>query len=195
MKTSLWKNFVLKTILLGEKDRLRVLLRNLVDYLEPPHQLKPLRYLAKLNKRHHFSVHLLQVSNSNQTNLPLISTVIMFTSQGQGIGGQTGLFGQPQQQQAQPLGFGAKPLGFGQPTTSTPSAFGFGQPAPQQQQTSLFGAAQQPKPFGGTTFGAPTTSQPASAFGTQVSTASFGFGAQQVRFSSLHIKDRFLNLF
>lgn len=96
--------------------------------------------------------------------------------------GQTSLFGQPQQQQAQPSAFGAKPIGFGQPTTSTPSTFGFGQPAPQQQpqqQTSIFGQAQQPKPFGGSIFGAPATSQPSTGFGTQPASTGFGFGTQQ----------------
>lgn len=94
--------------------------------------------------------------------------------------GQTSLFGQPQQQQAQPSAFGAKPMGFGQPTTSTPS-FGFGQPAQQQQQQqpSLFGQQQQAKPFGTTIFGAPTTSQPTPAFGTQAPATGFGFGTQQ----------------
>lgn len=94
--------------------------------------------------------------------------------------GQTSLFGQPQQQQAQPSAFGAKPMGFGQPATSTPS-FGFGQPAQQQQQQqpSLFGQQQQAKPFGTTIFGAPTTSQPTPAFGTQAPATGFGFGAPQ----------------
>ena len=97
--------------------------------------------------------------------------------------GQTSLFGQPQQQQAQPSAFGAKPLGFGQPATSTASSFGFGQPQQQQQQPSLFGQQQQAKPFGTTIFGAPTTSQATPAFGAQAPATGFGFGTpQQVMF-------------
>jgi len=97
--------------------------------------------------------------------------------------GQPSIFGQPQQQQAQPA-FGTKPMGFGQPATSTQSSFGFGTTAPQQQQqqqqqSSLFGQQQQNKPFGASIFGAPSTSQPTPAFGTQTPAPGFGFGAPQ----------------
>lgn len=148
----------------------------------PPPHLRRVGSLARISKSP--SLELLQQVSCNCSSEYLHSRRSDFACSYLGIGQTPSLFGQPQQTQS---AFGAKPIGFTQPTTSTPSAFGFGQPTPQTQ-TSLFGQPQQAKPFGtGTSiFGAPTTSQPSTGFGTQQTpTSTFGFGTQQQQAPSL----------